>query len=146
MHLGQDPQFYEEVFSVTSHGYWAWRVALMPAAFGLVMWSLLVVVRRWSAADSEWAVRRFRLIATLASLFGFIVASVLFIYTWGEYRQLSGALRDGDIRTIQGTVAEFRAEEPNGHPQERFRLGDTWFEYSSSDITSSFHWTSGQGA
>ena len=45
----------------------------------------------------------------------------------------------------EGVVRDFVPERLGGHGLERFRVGDTRFEYSSSDSKSAFNWTVGNG-
>jgi hypothetical protein len=71
--------------------------------------------------------------------------AALLVYTWHDYTTLTNALRSNRYRVIEGIVRDFVAEGPDGHPRERFTVGGTSFQYSSSDITSAFHQTVARG-
>ncbi len=66
-------------------------------------------------------------------------------HTWREYSELRTSLQNGAFRVVEGVVSDFVPEGPQGHPIERFRVDDTRFQYATSDITSAFHRTAGQG-
>ena len=69
----------------------------------------------------------------------------LLIRSRWEYDHLRKALARGQFQVVEGRVTDFVPEHADGHPREAFRVGNAFFNYSSSDITSAFHKTAAKG-
>lgn len=136
---------YRVVFDILDVGYSGWHVAMIPAmvgaGFGLAtFWSHRIRRRDTSASRIREGV-----ILGAATLIAGVVALVIIAVSFTEHRHLREARRRGDGAISEGVVSDFVPEQPNGHPRESFAVGSRRFSYSSSDITSGFHWTAGRG-
>jgi hypothetical protein len=132
---------YQIVWQAGEQGYTTWSVSLLPAGAALGAALLLWLTRRLPRAE----VQIFRAVLQLLILFGSLAALWLLIGTRREFVELRQKLRNGDFRLVTGIVSDFVPEGPGGHPQERFRIGNQEFVYSSSDITSAYHLTAPHG-
>jgi hypothetical protein len=138
-------QQFEVVFDVSSIGYRSWHAALFPAciAFASVPFAL---VPRISVTNEQTANTHLRRALAGAVAVVFSLSSIgLLLSTWSDFDGLRTAVKSGQCREVTGQVANFVPELENGHPREQFTVGPREFVYSSSDITSAFHWTYGQG-
>jgi hypothetical protein len=77
-------------------------------------------------------------LATLVTIF-------ILVVTWRDYSAMRSALVTRTYRVVAGQVTAFVPEGPNGHPMERFTVNGSQYVYASSDITSAFHQTAGNG-
>lgn len=136
---------YQLVFDTATQGYTTWRAALLPGciAVGAGLLALISSVGKSSAELGRARLYR-RLSGSVAVLaaFGF---GVILTMSWRDYERLRTALASGAYRTVEGQVSSFVPERAEGHPREMFRVGDTQFVYSTSYVTSAFHWTAGRG-
>jgi hypothetical protein len=144
MHAAMHAENYEVVFDVISAGYTAWRAALLPAAAGLAMATLAVVVSSRTSALTKPR-RAFRVICGSGAVIAFGVSAAVLYQTRREYDDLRSSLRRNLTQVVEGRVSNFVPEGPGGHPRESFSVGSARFDYSSKDITSSFQWTVHQG-
>lgn len=136
---------YNLVFDVGTHGYTAWRAAIAPASAAVIAIAIAAYVRRMKlASEQERPGLYFALVVVAAVLLSGVSISIV-MYTWEEYDMLRAALKAGEFVTVEGRVDNFVPEGPDGHPTERFRVGDSSFSYSTSDFTSAFHQTAAQG-
>lgn len=136
---------YQLIFDAAASGYSTWRAATVPA--GVALFSLLLT----AFAPSAWRVRESRelrwyrlLTGSIAGLAGVASLGIL-AHTWREYDTLRNALRRREFRVVEGKVSNFVPEGLDGHPTEKFQLGNIRFQYSTSDITSAFHRTAARG-
>jgi hypothetical protein len=136
---------YQLVFDAVRHGYTTWRAAILPACIAMVATLLSVLVRSESPSQERESARRYRALTGLVGALAGLGCVAMLAHTWRDYAKLRTALRNGTYLLVEGRVTDFVPERRDGHPIEMFRVGDAQFEYSTSDITSAFHWTAGQG-
>lgn len=139
-----DSSAFQLVFDAANQSYQTWRHALLPGGIFLVSAVTAVLFHRSKAGDTKGTGSYFYILSAVATFTGF-ACSVVVWKTWSEYRLLRDSLQTGQYRLIVGRVIAFSPEQADGHPIERFRVGNVEFAYSSSDITSGFHRTAVTG-
>lgn len=81
----------------------------------------------------------------IAALIAFSMALGIIVKSRLEFDRFRDVLVHGRYQLIEGVVTDFAAERADGHPREHFRVGNSTFEYSSSDITPAFHQSAAHG-
>ncbi len=135
---------YQTVFDVATAGYKSWDFpfsGLIGIAFGV----LLVAGRK--NFPGAWAKRP---IASTVFAYLFLVFSVLwtvlaFTSTNGDYKSLSQAGSEDNVKVAEGVVTDFSPMLASGHKVEKFCVSGACFEYSDYVITGGFNNTSSHG-
>jgi hypothetical protein len=68
-----------------------------------------------------------------------------FASTYGEYRTVIAALRDGRCAVVEGRITGFVPKGHLGRSDESFTVGGQRFVYSDDLVASGFHNTGSQG-
>lgn len=135
---------YQLVFDAAAQGYTTWRAAILPASIAVVG-ILLAVASHEQALDKRRGLNFYQTLAASVGVLAALGCVAMLVHTWREYDILRGSLRSGNFRLVEGRVTGLVPEGPDGHPMETFRVDGTRFTYSTSDITSAFHWTVARG-
>ena len=61
------------------------------------------------------------------------------------YLDCKNALENGNYKTVKGYVEDYHAMSVDGHDTERFKIGDTKFEYSTFDIQTGYNTAAAHG-
>jgi drug/metabolite transporter superfamily protein YnfA len=133
------------VFDVGSESYTTWKDATLPACISVALALLAVVALRYSRSPDTKAAKSYAAFAGVASIITAIWSFDLLSESRSEYDRLVRASRLGHYQIVEGRVTDFVPEGADGHPRERFRVGSSSFDYSTSDMTSAFHRTASQG-
>ena len=136
---------YSLVFDATAQGYTTWRAAILPAGIAVAGGVLSMITPLFASADDRKGIRFYRWLTGTVAVLGTLACVTMLVYTRRDYITLSQSLRDGTFRIVEGEVTDFVPQKADGHPIERFRVGDVLFAYSDSDISSAFHRTAARG-
>lgn len=136
-------QKYELIFDAGS-SYTTWRGAVIPGLISLTSAFLAFVSWKWSRVGNPKH-RNYTIMASIVSILAAALTVGILGYTHNRFTVIRDALSSGRFKSIEGTVSGLVAERRDGHPRERFTVGGVTFVYSSSDISSGFHWTVGKG-
>lgn len=80
-----------------------------------------------------------------AALVALGMATVILVKSRLELDRFRHVLAQGGYQVVEGEIRDFTPEGADGHPREHFRVGNSTFEYSSSDITPAFHQSAAEG-
>jgi hypothetical protein len=116
---------------------------LLPLTIGLLLWRFPPLDwggderRREEIRDFEGndPGRLGRTLGLLASAMGVLILVGAPVAEWGGRRKLHDALTQRTYTTVEGTVSNFVAGQPDGHPMERFTVGGHEFMYSPYTAT-----------
>ena len=136
---------YYLIFDATAQGYTTWRAAILPACIAVVGAVLSMSAPFLVSPDDRKGMRFYRALTRTVGSLGLVACVAMLAYTRRSYNALSDSLRDRTFRVVEGEVMDFVPQGPDGHPIEKFRIGNVWFSYSESDISSAFHQTAAQG-
>ena len=114
---------YRVVYDIRATGFhleWSWFSPLIITAAALLRF-------RFADRQAKWPERPISALVALVSV-AFIVLLVGAHYS--AYRELRRSVDEGRYAVVEGSVEEFVPGLPEGHQNERFRVGAHRFEYS----------------
>jgi hypothetical protein len=144
---------FRTVFDAAQAGYTTWwfpAYGLIFVCFGALFlcWRALILtlmpIRGPDFLDflellHFWPARARRFFGWVFSGFAVMWCLLTFASTYGEYRTIIAALRDGRCVVVEGRITGFVPMIHSGHSDESFTVGGQRFAYSDEGVTSGFH-------
>jgi len=135
-------QDYVTVFDLADVGYRQWPFAV----FGLLFVAIGALLVRYRGQLPARGPARFRSAFTFVFLgFSVLWTTIAFASTYGQYRLLERALREGHASVVEGSVENFVPMPYTGHAMESFTVGGVHFAYSDYVVTAGFNNTRSHG-
>ena len=141
-------QSYQVVYDARNEGLWfgqeLWLLMVFPA-FAII--GALLLVRKARSLSPQQA----RLARPAIVLMGMALATIaggpiyLAAKLVADNNTFLARLSKGAFTAVEGTVTDFVAQRPDGHPTERFRVGSHEYEVTDSDIAPGYHRARWQG-
>ncbi len=135
-------QEYTTVFDLAEVGYRQWPFA----AFGLLFVAVGVLLVRYRRQLPARGPGWFRSAFSFVFLgFSILWTTIAFASSYGQFRLLESALREGHVAVVEGPVENFIPMPYTGHVMESFTVGGVQFAYSDYVVTAGFNNTRSHG-
>jgi hypothetical protein len=144
---------FRTIFDAAQSGYTTWWFpahALIFVCLGalFLLWPRLVMkvmpIRGPDLLDflellQFWPIRARRRWYWGFLTFAMLLTLLFFATTYGEYRSMIAALRDGRCAVVEGRVTDFVPKRHSGHSEESFVVGGRRFAWSEDIVSIGFH-------
>jgi hypothetical protein len=129
---------YVTVFDITKEGYRCCWPAFLGLPLALLCGVTLALLRRLRVLVPLW-------IIAFVCMFSFAWTISSLLATVPRTHHLLFAARHGHCEITEGVVTNFSAMPYEGHQDESFVVGDTYFCYSDYDVRPGFHKSQSHG-